>query len=132
MSSEQEKIKQALIKSAKGGEFDDKGNLVVKVSIKKLFAELSTDIIIDKVVKSDTEFVIYGNVNKETAINMIAQGDPKTKEVLNKYMNALAVRVSFAVSMITELFPGSAVEQEGDDVVVKLNTGRKVESRDEW
>lgn len=121
-------VKNVLIQAIQGGDIDEQGNIVAKISIMKLFQQFSTEIQIVKVTLEGDYINLY--VSSKPKIEPIQIGDGMTLDI-GKYVGVAITKIPINKAFLGELgMPIVGLEEVkvGDttDVVLKINTGKKI------
>ncbi|CAJ31666.1 hypothetical protein AFV7_gp46 [Betalipothrixvirus pezzuloense] len=121
-------VKNVLLQAIQGGDIDEQGNLIAKLSIMKLFQQFSTEIQIVKVTLEGDYINLY--VSSKPKIDPIQVGNGVTLDI-GKYVGVAITKIPINKAFLSELnLPIIGVEEVkvGDttDVVLKINTGKKM------
>jgi len=127
-------IKNILLNSVQGGDVDGNGNLIAKVSLTKLFQQFAEDM---KFIKATLEGDMI-NLYIAASVNLQPiQVDNGITLDLSKYTGTAIIKIPIRKKFIDDLvqltnMPIVGVEEvktgNTSDVIVKVNTGRKVTS----
>ena len=125
-------VKQIILNSIQGGEVDDNGNLVAKISLKKLLQQFGADMTFLKISLDGDKINIY--ISAKVPLEPIKLTNGLTID-LNEYSENAVVKLPLKKKFIEDFvrlanMPIIGIEEVkvGDttDVVIKVNTGRKV------
>jgi hypothetical protein len=125
-------VKQILLNSIQGGDVDNNGNLIAKISLKKLFQQFATDMDFIKISLDGDNIYLY--IATKIGFEPI-QLDNGLKIDLSQYTGTSIVKIPIKKKFIDDLIqianmPIIGIEEVkiGDttDVVIKVNTGRRM------
>jgi len=125
-------VKQIILNSIQGGDVDNNGNLIAKISLKKLLQQFGTDMTFLKITLDGDKINLY--VSAKVPLEPIKLTNGLTID-LNEYSEEAIVKLPLKKKFIEDFvklanMPIIGIEEvkTGDtsDVVIKVNTGRKV------
>ena len=125
-------VKQIILNSIQGGEFDNNGNLIGKISLKKLFQQFGTDMTFMKISLDGDKINMY--IATDAKLEPI-ELDNGVKIDLSQYTGTSIVKIPLKKKFIDDLtqvanMPIIGVEEvkvdDTTDVVIKVNTGKKM------
>jgi len=125
-------VKQIILNSIQGGDVDNNGNLVAKISLKKLLQQFGTDMTFLKITIDGDKINLY--ISAKVPLEPIKLTNGITID-LNEYSEDAIVKLPLKRKFIEDFIklanmPIIGIEEikTGDtsDVVIKVNTGRKV------
>jgi len=125
-------VKSILLNSIQGGDVDNNGNLIAKISLKKLFQQFATDMDFIRISLDNDNIYLY--IATKVSLEPI-QLDNGLKIDLSQYTGTAIVKIPIKRKFIDDLtqmanMPIIGVEEikigETTDVVIKVNTGRKM------
>jgi hypothetical protein len=125
-------VKTILLNSVQGGDIDNNGNLIAKISLTKLFQQFATDMNFMKISLDGDNIYLYisAKVNLEPI-----QLENGLRIDLNQYTGTAIVKIPLKRKFIDDLtqtvnMPIIGIEEvkvgDSTDVVIKINTGKKV------
>jgi len=125
-------MKSILLNSVQGGDVDNNGNLIAKISLKKLFQQFTTDMNFIRISLDGDNIHLY--IATKVGFEPI-QLDNGVKIDLSQYTGTSIVKIPIKKKFIDDLtqianMPIIGIEEvkvgETTDVVIKVNTGRKM------
>jgi hypothetical protein len=125
-------IKQILLNSIQGGDVDNNGNLIAKISLKKLLQQFGTDMTFLKITLNSDKINLY--ISAKVPLEPIKLTNGLTID-LNEYSEDAVVKLPLKKKFIEDFvklanMPIIGIEEvkigDTSDVVIKVNTGRKV------
>ena len=125
-------VKQIILNSIQGGDVDNNGNLIAKISLKKLLQQFGTDMTFLKITLDGDKINLY--ISAKVPLEPINLTNGLTID-LNEYSEDAIVKLPLKKKFIEDFvklanMPIIGIEEvkEGDtsDVVIKVNTGRKM------
>ena len=125
-------VKQIILNSIQGGDVDNNGNLIAKISLKKLLQQFGTDMTFLKITLDGDKINLY--ISAKVPLEPIKLTNGLTID-LNEYSEDAIVKLPLKKKFIEDFvklanMPIIGIEEvkTGDtsDVVIKVNTGRKV------
>jgi len=125
-------VKSILLNSVQGSDVDNNGNLIAKISLKKLFQQFSTDMNFIRISLDNENINLYiaTKVNFEPI-----QLENGLKIDLNQYTGTAIIKMPIKRKFIDDLvqtvnMPIIGIEEikvdDTTDVVIKVNTGKRV------
>ena len=127
-----ETMKQILLNSIQGGDVDREGRLIGKISLKKLFQQLATDMEFIKISLDNEKIYLY--ISADAFLNPIQLDNGATLD-LRQYTEKAILKLPIKRSFIDDLtklanMPIIGIEEikVGDttDVVMKVDTGKRM------
>lgn len=134
MMMDAETVKKVLLSSVQGGDIGSNGNLIAKISLMRLFQQFAKDMEITKISLDGDYINIY--ISAQVNWQPIDVGNGINVDI-SKYVTSTMVKLTLKKKFIDDLMsianlPIVGVEQVGvgntTDVVIKVDTGRKLES----
>jgi len=125
-------VKQIILNSIQGGDVNNNGNLIAKISLKKLLQQFGTDMTFLKITLDGDKINLY--ISAKVPLEPINLTNGLTID-LNEYSEDAIVKLPLKKKFIEDFvklanMPIIGIEEvkEGDtsDVVIKVNTGRKM------
>ncbi len=125
-------VKQILLNSIQGGDVDNNGNLIAKISLKKLLQQFGTDMTFLKITLDGDKINLY--ISAKVPLEPIKLTNGLTID-LNEYSEDAIVKLPLKKKFIEDFvklanMPITGIEEvkigDTSDVVIKVNTGRKV------
>jgi|GEM_PF-5629858 len=125
-------VKQILLNSIQGGDVDNNGNLIAKISLKKLLQQFGTDMVFLKITLDGDKINLY--ISAKVPLEPIKLTNGLTID-LNEYSEDAIVKLPLKKKFIEDFvklanMPIIGIEEvkigDTSDVVIKVNTGRKV------
>jgi len=125
-------VKQILLNSIQGGDVDNNGNLIAKISLKKLLQQFGTDMTFLKITLNSDKINLY--ISAKVPLEPIKLTNGLTID-LNEYSEDAIVKLPLKKKFIEDFvklanMPIIGIEEvkigDTSDVVIKVNTGRKV------
>ena len=125
-------VKQILLNSIQGGDVDNNGNLIAKISLKKLLQQFGTDMTFLKITLDGDKINLY--ISAKVPLEPIKLTNGLTID-LNEYSEDAVVKLPLKKKFIEDFvklanMPIIGIEEvkigDTSDVVIKVNTGRKV------
>jgi len=130
-------VKQIILNSIQGGEVDNNGNLIGKISLKKLFQQFGTDMTFIKISLDGDKINMY--ISAKVPLEPIKLDNGLTVD-LNEYSEKATVKLPIKKKFIEDFVKlanmpiiGMEEVQVGDttDVILKVNTSRKLQLQPE-
>jgi len=125
-------VKQIILNSVQGGDVDNNGNLIAKISMKKLFQQFATDMDFIRISLDNDNIYLY--IATKVSLEPI-QLENGLKIDLSQYTGTAIVKIPIKRKFIDDLtqmvnMPIIGVEEvkvgDSTDVVIKVNTGKRV------
>jgi hypothetical protein len=125
-------VKQIILNSIQGGDVDNNGNLIAKISLKKLLQQFGTDMTFLKITLDGDKINLY--ISAKVPLEPIKLTNGLTID-LNEYSEDAIVKLPLKKKFIEDFvklanMPIIGIEEvkvgDTSDVVIKVNTGRKV------
>ena len=126
-------VKQIILNSVQGGEVDDNGNLVAKISLKKLFQQFGTDMTFLKISLDGDKIIMY--ISSKVPLEAIKLKNGLTID-LNEYSEKAIVKLPIKKKFIEDFvklanMPIIGMEEvqvnDTTDVILKVNTNKKLQ-----
>ena len=127
-----ETVKKIILNSIQGGDVDNNGNLIAKISLKKLLQQFGTDMTFLKITLDGDKINLY--ISAKVPLEPIKLTNGLTID-LNEYSEDAIVKLPLKKKFIEDFIklanmPIVGIEEikvgDTSDVVIKVNTGRKV------
>ena len=124
-----ETVKKVLLNSVQGGDVDESGTLIAKVSMKKLFQQFSNDLQFTKISLDNENIYLY--IVTKVQLNPIQLENGVTLD-LSQYTGDAIVKIALKRKFLDDLtkiasMPILGVEELNGDVLIKVNTGKKMQ-----
>ena len=125
-------VKQIILNSIQGGDVDNNGNLIAKISLKKLLQQFGTDMTFMKITLDGDKINLY--ISAKVPLEPIKLTNGLTID-LNEYSEDAIVKLPLKKKFIEDFvklanMPIIGIEEvkvgDSSDVVIKVNTGKKV------
>jgi len=130
-------VKQIILNSIQGGDVDSNGNLIGKISLKKLFQQFGTDMTFTKISLDGDKINMY--ISAKVPLETIKLANGLTVN-LNEYTEKATIKLPIKKRFIEDFVKlanmpiiGMEEVQVGDttDVILKVNTSRKLQLQPE-
>jgi len=126
-------VKQIILNSIQGGEVDGNGNLIGKISLKKLFQQFGTDMTFLKISLDGDKINIY--ISAKVPLETIKLTNGLTID-LNEYTEKAVIKLPMKKKFIEDFvklanMPIIGMEEvqvdDTTDVILKVNTNKKLQ-----
>jgi len=127
-----EKVRQIILNSIQGGEFDSNGNLIGKISLRKLFQQFGTDLTFLKISLENDKINMYISGNAPLEPIKLDNGlEINLTEYAEKAIVKMPIKKKFIEDFVKMAnMPIIGLEEvkvdDTTDVILKVNTGKKM------